>query len=67
MEYLRPSSVFVIITGSLLLRTMLQIIRQLTKFAYQSRYGGDLVVKCSKKLELPAQELLHDNEYTLKT
>ena len=31
------------------------------KICLSTRYGGDLVVKCSKKLELPAQELLHDN------
>ena len=44
-EYLGLFSVFIIITGGLLLRKMSQILFQPAKFVYQSRHQTDLVVK----------------------
>ena len=45
LEYLGLFSVFIIITGGLLLRKMSQILFQSAKFVYQSRHQTDLVVK----------------------
>ena len=71
-EYLRLFSVFVITTGGLLLRKMLRILFQPTKFVYQLRHQAELAVKCGSRkwakalLELMSLDFLVNLQRTTK-